>query len=64
MGALVDKLQDIKAWATSNFNILYDLLPGGKLIGNEFTAGSLRGDEGNSLKYNIETGINRWKQMK
>ena len=61
MGALVDKLQDIKAWATSNFNILYDLLPGGKLIGNEFTAGSLRGDEGNSLKYNIETGI--WKDF-
>lgn len=61
MGAVVDKLQDIKAWATSDFNILYDLLPGGKIIGDEFTAGSLRGEEGNSLKYNTKTGI--WKDF-
>jgi putative DNA primase/helicase len=34
------------------------LLPGGRLIGQEWTCGSLRGQSGTSCKVNISTG--RW----
>ena len=61
MGKVVDKLQDIKAWATGDVGLLYALLPGGQLQGNEFCAGSLQGEAGQSLKYNIVTGI--WKDF-
>lgn len=33
-------------------------LPGGKLIGHEYTCGSLRGEPGSSLSVNVDTG--RW----
>lgn len=33
-------------------------LPGGKLVGREYTCGNLRGEPGNSLKVNVDTG--RW----
>lgn len=61
MGKVVDKLQDIKAWATGDVSLLYALLPGGQLQGNEFCVGSLNGEPGQSLKYNIVTGI--WKDF-
>lgn len=61
MGKVVDKLQDIKAWATGDISLLYALLPGGQLQGNEFCAGSIRGEAGQSLKYNVITGI--WKDF-
>lgn len=61
MGKVVDKLQDIKAWATGDVSLLYALLPGGQLQGNEFCAGSLKGEAGQSLKYNVVTGI--WKDF-
>ena len=61
MGKVVDRLQDIKAWATGDISLLYALLPGGKLQGNEFCAGSLNGEAGQSLKYNTVTGI--WKDF-
>lgn len=61
MGKVVDKLQDIKAWATGDVSLLYALLPGGELQGNEFCAGSINGEPGQSLKYNIVTGI--WKDF-
>lgn len=61
MGKVVDKLQDIKAWATGDLGLLYSLLPGGELQGNEFTVGSLRGEKGSSLRYNVTTGI--WKDF-
>ena len=61
MGKVVDKLQDIKAWATGDISLLYALLPGGQLQGNEFCAGSLKGEAGQSLKYNVITGI--WKDF-
>lgn len=51
------KMQEIKSWATGDIGLLQTLLPGGELIGKEFTAGSLNGERGNSLKYNIQTGI-------
>ncbi len=37
-------------------DLIYKLLPGGKLIGAEYTCGSLRGEPGDSLKVNINTG--------
>lgn len=61
MGKVVEKLQDIKAWATGDIGLLYALLPGGKLEGNEFCAGSVNGEAGQSLKYNVVTGI--WKDF-
>lgn len=36
-------------------------LPGGKLIGQEYTCGSIRGNEGSSFKYNIQN--NKWKDF-
>ena len=61
MGKVVDKLQDIKAWATGDTSLLFALLPGGQLQGNEFCAGSINGEPGQSLKYNVVTGI--WKDF-
>lgn len=61
MGKVVDKLQDIKAWATGDIALLYQLFPAGHLEGNEFCVGSLQGEAGNSLKYNTVTGI--WRDF-
>lgn len=61
MGKVVDKLQDIKAWATGDISLLYALLPGGQLQGNEFCVGSIKGEPGQSLKYNTVTGI--WRDF-
>lgn len=36
--------------------IIIDLVPGGKLSGNEYTASSVRGGEGSSFSFNIKTG--------
>lgn len=38
-------------------NILQELLPGGKVVGKEYTCASLQGGEGNSCKTNTETGV-------
>lgn len=38
-------------------SILLEILPGGKLIKNEYTCGNLEGDRGNSFKFNINTGL-------
>src|SRR5665213_2305452 len=40
---------------------LNEWLPGGKLTGREFIAGSLRGEAGHSLSINIDKGI--WKEF-
>ena len=40
---------------------LHEWLPGGKLKGREFVAGSLQGESGHSLSINIDTGI--WKDF-
>ena len=37
--------------------LLSQWLPGGKLVGNEYTCGDLSGGEGQSLKVNINTGM-------
>lgn len=36
-------------------------LPGGRLVGNEYTCGSIRGENGDSLKVNITSG--KWKDF-
>ena len=38
--------------------LLPELLPGGRLIGREYTCGDLSGGSGDSLKVNIDNG--RW----
>ena len=43
---------------SNSHNIVVELLPGGKLVGSEWTCGNLRGTQGTSCKVNINTG--RW----
>jgi len=45
---------------TQSRDILFRWLPGGKLVGHEYCAGSLRGEMGDSLKVNINTG--KWAE--
>lgn len=42
-------------------DILYKWLPGGRLVGNEWTCADLTGTKGDSLKVNINTGV--WKDF-
>ena len=56
---------DFKEVATRSLpqamNLLTSWLPGGKLIGSEFTCGSLQGESGKSLKVNVKSG--RWSDF-
>ena len=40
---------------------LQGLFPAGKIIGNHFVMGNVRGDAGNSLKFNLKSGV--WKDF-
>ena len=42
-------------------SLLYDWLPGGKVVGNEFECGNLSGVPGRSLRINLKTG--KWKDF-
>jgi hypothetical protein len=38
-------------------SVLYDLLPGGRIVGKEYICASISGGRGNSCKTNLETGV-------
>lgn len=58
MGAKIDFARIADGLLKDAKTLVSSWLPGGKLIGKEWTCGSLRGESGDSCKVNVETG--RW----
>lgn len=57
MGGIITK---VKNHASSNLlGVLYHLFPQGKLTGREFEIGNVNGDPGNSLKFNVQSGVGK-----
>ena len=54
---MINDIQQIKSQLQAVHNLIIpDLLPGGKLSGNEYAAASVRGGQGNSFSININSG--------